>query len=361
MIQPRANLGLAIDGGGVRGLLVAQGLVTLERELGGKPLIEHPSVKVLAGTSTGALITAAIALGFTANEIVHFYLDRAQYIFPVLFPAWLPQPIQSLLKNLIALLRPNLYTPDHFRTFLRDTIKSKTGNADFTLADLNKRLRSDQTLIITTVDVNERRTRFLKSYQADEGDWTLWEAVLASSSAPTAIKALARKGHFYTDGGVGSFGNPAYTVARELVEWNGCPASETSVFSFGTGWVDAANYQRSHGPADRWNALMWALNAPFVITDDALRAESLELINRFVQQGGGMDYRRFQMALQTDIDFEDSTTPTLQVLQALGKDLEKRIANDQHALSDPRFDPEGIGANVDRYQRSLTAAQSRSR
>ena len=63
MTPLRNNTAIAIDGGGIRGLIVARALIALEEELGGGPLIEHPQIKILAGTSTGAIITAGIALG----------------------------------------------------------------------------------------------------------------------------------------------------------------------------------------------------------------------------------------------------------------------------------------------------------
>ncbi len=50
----RKNTGIAIDGGGIKGLIIARALMSLETELGCKPLINHPQIKILAGTSTGA-------------------------------------------------------------------------------------------------------------------------------------------------------------------------------------------------------------------------------------------------------------------------------------------------------------------
>ena len=55
--KPRDNIAIAIDGGGVKGAMVAYGIIELEKYLGleeGQPLISDPRVKVLAGTSTGA-------------------------------------------------------------------------------------------------------------------------------------------------------------------------------------------------------------------------------------------------------------------------------------------------------------------
>ncbi len=72
---------LAIDGGGLRGVIPATVLAALE-ELTGRRA--HELFDVVAGTSTGAII----ALGLThpdpepAGELVGFYLDRGAAVFP---------------------------------------------------------------------------------------------------------------------------------------------------------------------------------------------------------------------------------------------------------------------------------------
>lgn len=51
---------LTLDGGGIRGLILVQTLLALERELG-EPVIDY--VDWLAGTSTGAFMATALAKG----------------------------------------------------------------------------------------------------------------------------------------------------------------------------------------------------------------------------------------------------------------------------------------------------------
>ena len=91
MTPLRNNVALAIDGGGIKGLIVARALMALEDELGGEPLIRPPQLKVLAGTSTSAIITAAIAMGMRAKEITQLYVSMGQEVFPRLTPRWLPR------------------------------------------------------------------------------------------------------------------------------------------------------------------------------------------------------------------------------------------------------------------------------
>ena len=75
---------LALDGGGVRGLVTAIILERLEQKLRehhpDKPMQDY--FDVIAGTSTGSLIACAVSLGLSASEIKDFYLHNSQIIFP---------------------------------------------------------------------------------------------------------------------------------------------------------------------------------------------------------------------------------------------------------------------------------------
>ncbi|KAJ0592161.1 putative patatin-like phospholipase domain, Acyl transferase/acyl hydrolase/lysophospholipase [Helianthus annuus] len=83
---------LSIDGGGVRGLIPATILEFLERELqklDGEDARIADYFNIIAGTSTGGLITAMLAAPsgnkrplFTAKDIIDFYLDKCPKIFP---------------------------------------------------------------------------------------------------------------------------------------------------------------------------------------------------------------------------------------------------------------------------------------
>lgn len=361
MTPPRSVLALAIDGGGIRGLMIAQALIALEREWGDKPLIEHPALKVLAGTSTGALITAGIAIGMRAAEIADMYLDAARLVFPPLFPAWVPEPVQAFLKLLTGVFRHSLYSSDNLKMLVRQKIGEKTGNPDLTLGQLRERLGKDQALVITAADLTERRTRFLKSYQPHDADWRLWEAVLASSSAPTVLPVLTRQNAYYTDGGVGSFGNPAYIATREAIEWQGYHPQDITLLSFGTGWVNASNFEKAYGKPSQWRILDWAQNVIWVILDDAIRAQSLDIIIDFIRsepESTALDFRRFQVELQEVIAMDDVREVTLARLRQLGEELGRRILNDQHALGeDSHFDPEGLRSALERYVASVETAR----
>src|SRR5262249_26178441 len=143
------------------------------------------------------------------------------------------------------------FSNKNLEKILKELIGKYTGDEELTLSDLKKRLGPNKALIFTTVNIIERQTYFLKSYKSDEenyGEWTLWQAVLASSSAPIALPVLRHVDNeggigYFTDGGVGSYGNPAYIAAQEAINFRGYPPEDVSVLSFGSGWVDAQHYQ----------------------------------------------------------------------------------------------------------------------
>ena len=72
---------LSIDGGGILGLYAAEILHLIQKEiLGSTPL--HTHFQLITGTSTGALITMAIASGSSPQEIIDFYHTYGIKIFP---------------------------------------------------------------------------------------------------------------------------------------------------------------------------------------------------------------------------------------------------------------------------------------
>ena len=69
---------LTIKGGGIRGIIPTCCLMKLEQQLGG---LVRDHIDYCAGTSTGALLTAAVAAGVPARQILTVYTDRSKEIF----------------------------------------------------------------------------------------------------------------------------------------------------------------------------------------------------------------------------------------------------------------------------------------
>ncbi len=74
----RKNVAIAIDGGGIRGVIVTRALSMLERHL---KIPVHNVFRLAAGTSTGSIISAGIGAGLTAAQLHRLYISLGDTIF----------------------------------------------------------------------------------------------------------------------------------------------------------------------------------------------------------------------------------------------------------------------------------------
>jgi uncharacterized protein len=75
---------LSLDGGGVRGAISIAFLERLEEvvsEIEGRPTLLCDWFDLIGGTSTGAIIASALALGYRASDIHNFYHELARRVF----------------------------------------------------------------------------------------------------------------------------------------------------------------------------------------------------------------------------------------------------------------------------------------
>ncbi|MFN2304405.1 MAG: patatin-like phospholipase family protein, partial [Anaerolineales bacterium] len=184
----RKNVGIAIDGGGMRGIIVTQALAALEDFLG-KPV--HQIFRLAVGTSTGSIISAGIAANKTAKQMTEAYIQMGSAIFSKtwrkrLFPLTRYRyPAESLINGLV----------DHFGETKMNAFWESQPKTD---------------LVITTYDLLENRTRFVKPWKEEYAHWPVTKAVQASCTVPTYFPIVENR---FIDGGVGSYGNPCYVAA----------------------------------------------------------------------------------------------------------------------------------------------------
>lgn len=96
---------LAIDGGGIKGLVPAAFLATIEEQIG-EPISQY--FDLIAGTSTGGIIALGLGLGFPASEIVRFYEELGPRVFAgnrwlrrvchLFFSKYQPEPLREALE-----------------------------------------------------------------------------------------------------------------------------------------------------------------------------------------------------------------------------------------------------------------------
>src|SRR5512146_1295823 len=134
----RKNLAIAIDGGGIRGVIVTRALTMLEEALG-QPL--HDSARLYAGTSTGSIISAALAVGLSAPKIHELYLALGDTVFE---KSW---------RTLLFLLSRYRYTHQPLEIALHEQL------GDIKMKDLWQDLRLTD-IVITSFDVLKNKTLF---------------------------------------------------------------------------------------------------------------------------------------------------------------------------------------------------------
>lgn len=382
--EPRENIAITIDGGGVKGAMVAYGIIELEKYLGleeGQPLISDPRIKVLAGTSTGAILAGGIALGMTGKELVKMYKALGDVVFGKpgpLRPFGSKVPLLSSLKIPMSVLRviekfpvlgeifiyamyPARYSLDPLNDILCEQIEKHigAGTGDYTMGQFGEYLQANTvgkpTLIITAMEVLARKTRFLKTTQTSAlQQMKVVDAVMASSSIPTYFPPVAiptKSGEdptrFLIDGGVGNFENPAYVAAWEMCyphnpdETRRYDPKTVTVYSFGTGYQPTEIYRKKFGLPGSWWALDWAQRVIDMFLVDTVREQSRALIASYQ----GIDLRRFQLVFDQFIGADDFQFVDT-YLKDQGMILQERIRNNQHALTGIQFDPEGIGHEI---------------
>ena len=189
----RKNIAIAIDGGGIRGIVVTQALSVLEDFLG-KPV--YDIFRLAVGTSTGSIISAGIAAGYSAKQMTQLYMQMGVSIFP-----------RTLRKLFFPLTRFQYSAKP-----LSNALEEEFG--DFKMGDFwGKENRTD--LVITAYDLLENRTLFIKPWKEEYTQWPVAKAVQASCTVPTYFPVVDNR---YIDGGVGSYGNPCYVAAYEAKE-----------------------------------------------------------------------------------------------------------------------------------------------
>jgi hypothetical protein len=292
----RPNVAMAIDGGGIRGTLVAKALAVVEEA---ENLSFAQVARLTAGTSTGSIISAALAAGLPAANIHELYTRLAGTIFP------------DTLRSRLWLLTTYRYSNQPLIDALREVL------GDTRLGDLwNQAPRKD--LVIVLRDLVENRNLFVKPWKEKYQNWPIWEAVVASSTVPTYFPVF--KGR-YIDGGVGSYSNPCYIAAFEILfcldDWR---PEETTLINIGTGKTKTGLKQ---GQANRFRPWNWIGPVVDAFTEDATR-QQVDLVQRFFE---GLDFRRFQIELPEPISMDG--VGNIDKLTRYGEKLGQKMLNDE--------------------------------
>jgi patatin-like phospholipase/acyl hydrolase len=204
---------LALDGGGIRGLITLGILQEIERllrqQLGrGDDFRLCQYFDYIAGTSTGAVIAAGLARGLSVRELIDFYRDNGAAMFQKAFllarlrSFYTADPLAAKLREVFG--EQTTLLPEHLQCLLLIVTRNVTTDSPWPLssnpeAKYNARARPDCNLRVP-----------------------LWQLVRASTAAPVYFPPEViswdqhdpTKAFVFVDGGVTPYNNPAFLLYR---------------------------------------------------------------------------------------------------------------------------------------------------
>lgn len=214
---------LSIDGGGIRGIYPAYILKRIQEEF---KVDFSEWFDLIIGTSTGAIIAAALAIDHPIARIVELYEKEGRQIFQ-------EQPWSFFGFN------KSQYGKQHLRKLLEEVFGQRT------LSDAKTRLT------IPATDISNGRVYVFKSPYLDEfvrdKNIGIVEAVLASCSAPSYFDPQKVGEYLLADGGLWA-NNPSLVAVTEAVGKLRGNLNEVRLFSLGAGlgqkYYDPHNAER---------------------------------------------------------------------------------------------------------------------
>lgn len=280
---------LSLDGGGVRGILVAVLLQRLQREI--PELLNN--VDMIAGTSTGGVLALLLASGYSPKQCQELYAWGCPHIFE-----------RSIFRRFNPFCAK--YSSDNREQFLRRYLGSRS-MADLRMPTLITSFkldgRSPSNSAPTFFDrkhVGGWRPALLSNIPVAAGkvppdsDLLAWEAAMRTSAAPVVFPIH----NGYCDGGVFA-NNPALlAVCKATSHYPAVTNSNISVLSIGAGWW--RNSVDFKGNFD-WGLKQW-LNAANVLYEGP--QITTELMMGYVL-GGGKRYHRLDPLFDHAIHLDD--------------------------------------------------------
>jgi hypothetical protein len=230
---------LALDGGGIRGVITLEILEAIEsivRSRLGQDAVLADYFDYLAGTSTGAIIAACLSLGMSVDHVRKFYVASGPEMFS---RAGVLKRFQYKFDrdNLAAQLQEvfgatTRLGSDRLRTLLMMVMRNATTDSPWPICN-NPAARYND---VARKDCNL--------------NLPLWQLVRASTAAPTyfppELVQVGDHSFLFVDGGVTMYNNPAFqlflmaTVQPYNLEWP-VGADRMLLVSVGTGTSPKAN------------------------------------------------------------------------------------------------------------------------
>lgn len=268
---------LALDGGGIRGIITIEVLGEMERMLqdklgAGDDFTLAQYFDYVAGTSTGAVIATCLSLGMRVDEIRKFYLESAELMFEK----------AALFKRL-----RYKFEDEPLANKLRTVFAEKTGEDNPTLGSAGLKTLLMMVLRNATTDSpwtlsNNPKAKY--NCPADRAGCNLalplWQVVRGSTAAPVYFPPeqidIGNQKFVFVDGGVTMYNNPAFqlflmaTAEPYNLGWKTKRPEDMLVVSIGTGTSPQPNGELD---PDQMNLLFNASTIPSALMFAALNEQ----------------------------------------------------------------------------------------
>ncbi|KAI7724493.1 hypothetical protein M8C21_024512, partial [Ambrosia artemisiifolia] len=375
---------LSIDGGGVRGIIPATILSFLElklQELDGPAARISDYFDVIAGTSTGGLMTGMLAVPgddnrplYTANDVKEFYFYHAPKIFPQKSRIEFLNKVANFFGEVIG---PK-YDGDYLRSIAREVLQNRT----------LKETTTD--VIIPTFDIKHLQPVIFTTDDAKEFVWKdapLSEVCIATSAAPTYFPP-----HYFetsnadgtirefnlVDGGVAA-NNPTQVaithIMKEILignhkftEMESINGRQMLVLSLGTGIPKRSEKYNAH-KASKWGLLNWVFTNGSSPIFDMYSDASSDMVDIHVTTlFRSLNAEKNYLRIQEDNLVEDTSSVDIasdENMKAL-EDIGRKLLNDKVSRVDIETgifqEVEGEGTNAEaltRFARLLSEERKR--
>ncbi len=228
---------LAIDGGGIRGIIALQFLKKIESLA--QKISKNEKLKLsqcfdyVAGTSTGGIIAASIAVGKSVDEIEEMYFQSAKEMFN-----------RRSIFGKSPLL--SLYKSEGLENKLKDVFGSDTNLGSEKLETLLMLVMHNADTTSPWPISSNPSAKFNKEPLESNLNFKLWQLVRASAAAPLFFEpeviSIGSKSYRFLDGGITPYNNPAFklfqmsTLPEYKLNWK-TGADKLLLVSIGTGLI----------------------------------------------------------------------------------------------------------------------------
>jgi patatin-like phospholipase/acyl hydrolase len=263
---------LALDGGGIRGMITVEVLDRIEdllrKETGGKDeFVLADYFDYISGTSTGAIIAAALSLGWSVDRIRKFYINSGEQMFDK----------ASLLKKF-----KYQYEDKELKKLLKKEFGSDTTLGSEELKTLLMMVMRNSSTDSPWPVSNNPRAKYNSRKRDDCNlDLPLWQLVRASTAAPVYFPPekvrIGKHNFIFVDGGITTYNNPSFqtflmaTLGPYNLGWE-TGEDKLLIVSIGTGTSPDANADLS---PNEMNLLYNASAIPSALMFAALNEQDL--------------------------------------------------------------------------------------